>query len=425
MGHDQGQTDGQGTAQGGLPSSSGSVGTFDGYDITDVALGDLMRGERATFGKSLLDVERELKIRAAYIAAIENGDVGAFSSPGFIAGYVRSYARYLGMEPEWTFRRFCDETGFHGVHGPSGQQAKAAKREMSAAPTGRVDPNDVIQRARISYTPQRESLFSGIEPGALGSFAVLVALVMGLGYGAWSILHDIQRLQISPVDEAPMPLAQLDPLAGATDGAFDVTQSFDVDLPGADALGRIYRPEALEAPVLTPRDGALATLDPDRTGTMGGFESAPERAAAPNRATPALMAASGALAAEAAPVDASPVQVTAARSDEVVIFAVRPSWVRVTSASGATLFEGTLNRGDSYTVPDSEEAPRLRSGNAGSVYFAVNGITMGPAGPGATIARDVELSADAISTSFAMADAAADPDLPDVAALVLGQDGTQ
>ena len=51
---------------------------FDGYDITDVPLGDLLRGERATMGKSLLDVERELKIRAAYIAAIENGDVGAF-----------------------------------------------------------------------------------------------------------------------------------------------------------------------------------------------------------------------------------------------------------------------------------------------------------------------------------------------------------
>ena len=238
MGHDQGQTDGQGTAQGGLPSSSGSVGTFDGYDITDVALGDLMRGERATFGKSLLDVERELKIRAAYIAAIENGDVGAFSSPGFIAGYVRSYARYLGMEPEWTFRRFCDETGFHGVHGPSGQQAKAAKREMSAAPTGRVDPNDVIQRARISYTPQRESLFSGIEPGALGSFAVLVALVMGLGYGAWSILHDIQRLQnLAGGTRRRCRWRGSDPLAGEGTDAFDVTQSFDVDLPRRRCAG--------------------------------------------------------------------------------------------------------------------------------------------------------------------------------------------
>lgn len=416
MAHDHGHVRGQETATA-VPART-SPGGFDGYDVTDVALGDLMRGERATLGKSLLDVERELKIRAAYIAAIENGDVGAFSSPGFIAGYVRSYARYLAMDPEWTFRRFCDETGFFGVHGPSAQQAREAKRMMSDAPPRKLDPNEVIKGARISFAPKRDSLFSGIEPGALGSFAVLIALVMGLGYGAWAILHDIQRLQIAPVDQAPVPLAQLDPLAGATDGAFAAPQGFDIAMPAPDTLGRIYRPEALEAPVLTPRDGALANLDPDEVGTLGGLERAPVREA------PRLVASAGAAEATDAAA-ASPVQVTAARREELVVFAVRPSWVRVTSASGATLFEGTLNRGDSYTVPVTEEAPRLRSGNAGSVYFAVNGVTMGPAGPGATIARDVELSADAISANFTMADAQADPDLPEVASLVLSVDGTQ
>ena len=45
-----------------------------GFDGFDLRLGDLMRGERATMGKSLLDVQRELKIKAAYIAAIENAD---------------------------------------------------------------------------------------------------------------------------------------------------------------------------------------------------------------------------------------------------------------------------------------------------------------------------------------------------------------
>ncbi|HCP80049.1 MAG TPA: DUF4115 domain-containing protein, partial [Octadecabacter sp.] len=43
-----------------------------GFDAFELRLGDLMRGERATIGKSLLDVQRELKIKAAYIAAIEN-----------------------------------------------------------------------------------------------------------------------------------------------------------------------------------------------------------------------------------------------------------------------------------------------------------------------------------------------------------------
>ena len=80
-----------------------------GFDDFELRLGDLMRGERATLGKSLLDVQRELKIKATYIAAIENADLSAFETPGFVAGYVRSYARYLGMDPEWAFERFCAE----------------------------------------------------------------------------------------------------------------------------------------------------------------------------------------------------------------------------------------------------------------------------------------------------------------------------
>ena len=98
----------------------------------DTRLGDIMRGERATLGKSLLDVQRELRIRASYVAAIENCDITAFDTPSFISGYVRSYSRYLGMDPDWTFRRFCLESGFQPTHGmapsASGRNLGAGRR---------------------------------------------------------------------------------------------------------------------------------------------------------------------------------------------------------------------------------------------------------------------------------------------------------
>ena len=405
MGHDHGQYVGHAD---GAPVAV--VGGFDGYHITDVPLGDLLRGERATLGKSLLDVERDLKIRATYIAAIENGDVGAFSSPGFIAGYVRSYARYLGIDPEWTFRRFCAESGFGGVHEDTTARSATSKRAAWEAPR-LVDPNEVMRNTRISFAPERPSPFAAIEPGALGSAAVLIALVLGIGYGAWAVLHDIQRLQIAPVDEAPIPLAQLDPLAGATFGAFEMSQNLDVAIPGTVDDRRMYRPQALDTPVLTPRDSALATLDPDAVGTLGVQTASSEQ----------TLGGVDAQAVQAGDVAANVVQVTEARDDALVIFAVWPSWIRVSSASGVTLFEGTLNRGDSYQVDlTAEAAPRLRSGNAGSVYFAVNGVTFGPAGTGASVVRDVELSADAVTATYTMADATRDPDLPTIAALVLG-----
>lgn len=384
------------------------VPAFDGYDLLDVPLGDLMRGERATLGKSLLDVERELRIRATYIAAIENGDVGAFQSQGFIAGYVRSYARYLGIDPEWTFRRFCDETGFRGIHGSANHQAADVKRTVSSAPR-RMDPNEVMSSSRISYAPTKNSLLSRVEPGALGSVAVLLVLAVGIGYGAWAILNDIQRLQIAPIDEAPaIPLAQLDPLVGVETGAgaFGADQTFDIALPGPEVGNTLFRPQALEAPVLTPRDGALASLNPDEVGTFAGSSTAVTASAAPSAGAPA-----GAATGDA-------VQVTAGRADEVMIFATRPTWVRVTSADGATIYEATLNAGDSYVVPASDSAPRLRSGNAGSLYFAVNGVALGPAGPGATIVRDVELTADAVTATYQIADTEADPDLTEVASLM-------
>lgn len=379
------------------------------YDMMDVPLGDLMRGERATLGKSLLDVERELRIRATYVAAIENGDIDAFQSPGFIAGYVRSYARYLGMEPEWTFRRFCDETGFQGVHGgPVAQKIPSRLAEPSPL---RVDPNDVMRRAPKMLAPVPEPWISRLEPGALGSMAVLLVLAAGIGYGAWAILHDVQRLSIAPVDEAPAPLAQLDPLAGASEEAFDMAQGFDIAVPGAEDVGRLYRPEPLETPVLAPRDEALATLDPDEVGTLSTLRQA-------DGATQLAQAQQG------VPLQRPvPVQVTEpVLNDEVLVFAVRPTWVQITSANGTTLFEGTLNAGDSWTLPESDVPPLLRSGNSGSLYFAVNGVTLGPAGSGASIVRDVELSADALSSNFALASAGADPDLPEVAELVLGVD---
>ena len=59
-----------------------------GFDSFEVSLGDALRGERATLGKSLLDVERDLKIRAAYIAAIEECDIKAFPNTGFVAGLI-------------------------------------------------------------------------------------------------------------------------------------------------------------------------------------------------------------------------------------------------------------------------------------------------------------------------------------------------
>ena len=46
-----------------------------GYDSYTVTLGDKLRGERATLGKTLEDVERETRLRIEFLLGIENADI--------------------------------------------------------------------------------------------------------------------------------------------------------------------------------------------------------------------------------------------------------------------------------------------------------------------------------------------------------------
>jgi len=363
-----------------------------GFDDFELRLGDLMRGERATLGKSLLDVQRELKIKATYIAAIENADVSAFETQGFVAGYVRSYARYLGMDPDTSFARFCVEANFQVAHGMS---AAASTATVSAARhrAGASEHRDPLSNPNASFVPRAESAFSRIEPGAIGSVAVLIALIGALGYGGWSVLQEVQRVQLSPIDAAPAVVAEIDPL-GNVKGDAPLVRSAPADATVAandpvasDALDRLYRPEALDVPVLTSRDGPIAAINPRATGVV----------AIADLSEP--------------PVESDAVQVVAEANPGVEILAVRASWVRVSAADGTVLFEKILDAGERYSVPALEEAPLLRSGNSGSIYFAVNGKTYGPAAPGAQVIKNVALTPESLTTTYAEADLSGDADL--------------
>src|SRR4051794_33508186 len=103
-----------GESDGGAGGPMGNAGKKPGAKALgtyEYPLGDELRGERATLGKTLLDIQRDLRIKAAYIAAIEDAAPEVFPNPSFIAGYVRSYARYLSLDPDEIFHRFCLESG--------------------------------------------------------------------------------------------------------------------------------------------------------------------------------------------------------------------------------------------------------------------------------------------------------------------------
>lgn len=376
-----------------------------GFDAFELRLGDIMRGERATMGKSLLDVQRELRIKAAYIAAIENSDPDAFDTPGFIAGYVRSYARYLNMDPDVVFATFCDESGFAVAHGMSAEASviKKPTREERLNRTTAIDP---IAKPAMAFAPTGESFLSRIEPGAVGSLLVLVALIGGIGFGGWTVLKEVQRVQVTPVDQTPVVLSDLDPVETALAATQDLSSNSaapaSLDTPRADALDRLYRPQALDVPVMVARDAAIATLDPREVGVFAQEENRPEVIADATPAFPESPTASfGPAVAQVVEGPAAPLRIVAAFE----------SWVRVRSADGTTIYEGTMFKGDTWEVPATEEPPTLRTGESGAIYFAMNNDCFGPAGPSGSITSNLPLSTVALADLYQPVDPLVEPSL--------------
>ena len=381
-----------------------------GFDDFDLRLGDVMRGERATLGKSLLDIQRDLKIKASYIAAIENADPSAFETPGFIAGYVRSYARYLELDPDWAYRAFCAEGSFASVSA-FGSPATARRGETRGDP----DRRDPFASASVNFIPPAQALVSRIEPGALGSIAVLIALIGTIGYGGLAVLKEVQQVEFVPVEQTPVIAAELDPLAGAVAAVAPTEEIAGVIPKDPDGLDRLYRPQALDVPVMVARDGPIAALDPASVGALA--PTGQQRALLASALTPPLAPAADAIdsavteALQAAGAETPTPRVVGDAAPEVVMLAVRPSWVRVQSADGTVIYERIMEAGDTYALPQTEDPAVLRTGNSGAIYFAVGGETYGPVGGDGEVTKNINLASARIVDAYPQSAPGHDADL--------------
>jgi cytoskeleton protein RodZ len=240
-------------------------------------------------------------------------------------------------------------------------------------------------------------------------------LLGAIGFGGWTVLNEVQQVRVAPVDETPIVLTDLDPVARAT-VPFEENETVaaitgDV-VPVVDGLDRLYRPKALDTPVLVARDAPISMINPKN---FGAFAAEQADAAAQNE--PVLFADGTVLI---APIEATVPQVVEQIPDQVQLVAVRPAWVRVSAADGTSVFEGILDAGDTYPIPMTEDPATLRVGASGAIYFAVNGQHFGPAGPRGQVTSKVALSADALTEKYTVADISADQDLARVVAEVQG-----
>ena len=63
-------------------------------------IGNFLRESREERGISLIEVEKDLKIRKKYLQALEEGNVDAIPGKTYLIGYLRNYSKYLGIDEE-------------------------------------------------------------------------------------------------------------------------------------------------------------------------------------------------------------------------------------------------------------------------------------------------------------------------------------
>src|ERR1700704_3761479 len=72
-------------------------------------VGAAWRAARETLALAIEDIAQATRVPAAHISALEAFDLEALPSRPFAVGFVRAYARSLGLEPEAVVARFRAE----------------------------------------------------------------------------------------------------------------------------------------------------------------------------------------------------------------------------------------------------------------------------------------------------------------------------
>ncbi|MEM8760989.1 MAG: helix-turn-helix domain-containing protein [Pseudomonadota bacterium] len=403
-----------------------------GFDSYEVSLGDELRGERACRGWSLRDASRELCIKPALIEAIENADVAAFPNRSVVPGYVRSYARYLDLDADEIYRRFCEESGFesslatYGMTTTHSASSGAAVSGTAGALSGAVGADFTASRFAVKPAPRR--IGAAVSLGGIVSVVGLAGLVSALCYGGYLVLQDIQRVGIAPLPEAPAVVADAPVIPEPGTGyaaAADRPAASVYDEDGV--LLAFAPPETLATPAPARRDGPIAAIDPNKAGLIAAaYEPAPETAvpdavptrtattqAAAHSATfigpvlPAALSTQRGALVETVANDGAPTDAHAAQDDgSITVVASDRAWVRVRGAEREVLFEGILEAGDTFQLPTGADGATLRAGNAGGIFIALGPTRFGPLGRSGQVVKRVSLDADTVRTTLPKAEVA-------------------
>jgi cytoskeleton protein RodZ len=297
------------------------------------SVGELLRERREELDLDLDGIGAILRIKPAYLVALEQDRSHELPGAAYAIGFIRAYSRHLGLDEEAVLNRFKEES------------------------TALTAPPDLQLPVPLG------------ERSLPGAAMLLIALILALcGYGTWYYLSTGDRARPERVAAVPANLQPVSP-PGPAGAASLAPRSGNVVF--ARGLGLPPDPDPAPAPAAPPTPAAP---------TPGGFVGTPAVAAPAPVPAPAPPVSSGAAAVK---------PVTAAVAQRITIKAASDVWMQVRGADNALVFARVLKAGETWNVP--RFGLLLRTGNAGALQIAVDGKPVPPIGTIGTQRRDVVL----------------------------------
>jgi hypothetical protein len=138
-----------------------------------VKLGERLKGERERRGVALEEVHASTKIQTRYLEALEAQKWDVFPGAVFTQGYLRTYAQYLGLDPQQILKAYARERRIeHTVRG-TGADRETEDREVVRAVLERIAQTQGIDLAR------RRRTIRGVVVG-VATLVVATAAVWGV-----------------------------------------------------------------------------------------------------------------------------------------------------------------------------------------------------------------------------------------------------
>ncbi|MGA5589267.1 RodZ domain-containing protein [Pseudomonas siliginis] len=316
--------------------------------------GETLRQARESNGWSLAEVALKLNLT---VTSLSNLEAGAFDKlPGhtFARGYIRAYAKLLGMDQTVLVQQFDQSTGTDS----QGSNVHAL---------GRIE-----EPVRVSHTILR-----------IVSLLLLIAVIGG-GFVWWQ----------DQTSQRTRDLTSLAPEHVEVEGADGTTQIHPIDEPEdqavaenqADSSTTLALPQSETSAESTGAESAAPATEPAAPAVA---PSAPAQTPAPVAAAPATPAPNvPATPAPTAPVAQAPSAEAAAPvagEGQVQLQFTGDCWAQVTDGRGKVIFSGLKHKGDSVSVSGKPPlAVRLGVARAAQVSYNGQPVDIAPFTSGET-----------------------------------------